>query len=57
VKELPQLERFFAPLADEIRQFALTHNMSIERYYHQALIGGSASLPRKAATRRSTSGG
>ena len=34
--ELPKLERFFAPLADEIRQFALTHNMSIERYYHEA---------------------
>lgn len=34
--ELPKLERFFAPLADEIRRFALTHNMSIERYYHEA---------------------
>lgn len=36
VTDLPKLERFFAPLADEIRQFALKHNMSIERYYHEA---------------------
>jgi hypothetical protein len=36
VTELPKLERFFAPLAEEIRQFASAHNMSIERYYHEA---------------------
>ena len=35
VTELPKLERFFAPLTDEIRQFALVHNISIERYYHE----------------------
>jgi hypothetical protein len=34
--ELPKLEGFFAPFSGEIHQFASDHNMSIERYYHEA---------------------
>jgi len=33
--ELPQIEAFFAPLADEIQRFAKSHNLKIDRYYHQ----------------------
>ena len=35
-KELPQLEEFFAPIAERIRVFATKNRLSIDRYYHQA---------------------
>ena len=35
-KELPQLEEFFAPIAEQIRAFAAKNRLSINRYYHQS---------------------
>jgi hypothetical protein len=34
--EFPRLEAFFAPLAKEVREFAATNRLSIDRYDHQA---------------------
>lgn len=51
--ELPKLERFFKPLAEEIEKFANDHNLIIDRYYHQGRVwslrfahpqGGDAAL-------------
>ena len=59
VNEFPALERFFAPLAEEIQQFASRHNMEIIRYYHEAPDwrlgftppqGGSASIDIRRVT-------
>jgi hypothetical protein len=32
----PELDRFFAPIADILTAFARQHNLKLERYYHQA---------------------
>ena len=33
--ELPQLEAFFCKISDILEEFAATHNLMIEKYYHQ----------------------
>ena len=33
--EFPQLEAFFAQIADVLEEFAETHNLKIDKYYHQ----------------------
>lgn len=43
--ELPKLERFFAPLADEIYRFATARNMAIEKYYHESPDGSLRFTP------------
>jgi hypothetical protein len=34
-KELPLMERFFAPVADCLERFGLEHNLLLTRYWHQ----------------------
>jgi hypothetical protein len=32
----PEYERFFAPIATQLRDFARRHNLKLEKYYHEA---------------------
>jgi hypothetical protein len=36
LKEEPELETFFRPIADALTAFARQHNLKLEKYYHQS---------------------